>query len=93
MVFLTYFRILKHSRHSPLLQPVLEGLGKWVQLSQFVDTVMYLISKQVYDVNVYMDQPKPLNTVSCSASKRHRVASVHLYSTLSAIIIHSGLLT
>ena len=30
LVFLTYFRILKHSRHSPLLQPVLEGLAKYV---------------------------------------------------------------
>ena len=28
VVFLTYFRILKHSLHSPLLQPVLEGLAK-----------------------------------------------------------------
>ena len=28
LVFATYFRILKNSRHSPLLQPVLEGLAK-----------------------------------------------------------------
>ena len=28
VVFLTYFRILKHSRHPPLLGPVLEGLAK-----------------------------------------------------------------
>ena len=31
LVFLIYFRILKHSRHSPLLQPVLEGLAKLVK--------------------------------------------------------------
>lgn len=32
IVFLTYFRILKNSRHSPLLQPVLEGLAKFAHL-------------------------------------------------------------
>ena len=31
LVFFIYFRILKHSRHSPLLQPVLEGLAKLVK--------------------------------------------------------------
>lgn len=29
VVFTMYFRILKHSRHSPLLRPVLRGLAKW----------------------------------------------------------------
>jgi nucleolar complex protein 3 len=32
LVFAIYFRILKNSRHSPLLQPVLEGLAKFAHL-------------------------------------------------------------
>ncbi|XP_064381917.1 nucleolar complex protein 3 homolog isoform X2 [Halichondria panicea] len=32
VVFTMYFRILKHSRHSPLLRPVLRGLAKFAHL-------------------------------------------------------------
>ena len=70
VVFLTYFRILKHSRHSPLLQPVLEGLAKWVQLSQFIDTVMYLIRRQICNASCCV-QCQPMQMAPCSVSLQY----------------------
>ena len=43
LVFAIYFRILKNSRHSPLLQPVLEGLAKYLHIHQTPYIMRYTI--------------------------------------------------